>query len=80
MIFQNGCMIILFHLHGAIKKGFGQTVIQTEYIKAYYVNHSDEPNIGIDDDEFYIAIKDIKKDEELLYRYSTNEQSWKWQH
>ena len=69
-------MIILFHLHGA---GFWICDLDRIY-QAYYVNHSDEPNIGIDDDEFYIAIKDIKKDEELLYRYSTNEQSWKWQH
>ena len=44
--------------------------------QAYYVNHSDDPNVGIDDNEFYIAIKDIKKDEELLYRYSKIEQTW----
>ena len=48
--------------------------------QAYYVNHSDDPNLGVDEEDFYIAIRDIKKDEELLYRYSTNEQSWKWQH
>ena len=44
--------------------------------QAYYVNHSDDPNVGIDDDELYVAIKDIKKDEELLYRYSKIEQTW----
>jgi len=48
--------------------------------QAYYVNHSDNPNIGIDDDEFYIAIQDIKKDEELLYRYSQLERTWTWAH
>jgi hypothetical protein len=44
--------------------------------QAYYVNHSDNPNIGINDDEYYISIEDIKKDEELLYRYSKIEQTW----
>ena len=33
-------------------------------------------NVGIDDDELYVAIKDIKKNEELLYRYSKIEQTW----
>ena len=62
------------------KEGFWIDCDLDRIYQAYYVNHSDEPNIGIDKDEFYIAIRDIKKDEELLYRYSTNEQSWKWQH
>ena len=63
-----------------VKEGFWIDCDLDRIYQAYYVNHSDEPNIGIDEDEFYIAIRDIKKDEELLYRYSTNEQSWKWQH
>ena len=44
--------------------------------QAYYVNHSDDPNLGVDEEEFYIAIRDIKKDEELLYRYSREEKDW----
>ena len=44
--------------------------------QAYYVNHSDDPNVGINDDELYVAIKNIKEDEELLYRYSKIEQTW----
>ena len=44
--------------------------------QAYYVNHSDNPNLGVDEEDFYIAIRDIKKDEELLYRYSEQEKDW----
>ena len=44
--------------------------------QAYYVNHSDDPNLGVDEEDFYIAIRDIKKDEELLYRYSEQEKDW----
>ena len=44
--------------------------------QAYYVNHSDDPNLGVDEEDFYIAIRDIKKDEELLYRYSEKEKDW----
>ena len=44
--------------------------------QAYYVNHSDDPNLGVDEEQFYIAIRDIKKDEELLYRYSEQEKDW----
>ena len=44
--------------------------------QAYYVNHSDDPNLGVDEEDFYIAIRNIKKDEELLYRYSEQEKDW----
>lgn len=44
--------------------------------QAYYVNHSDDPNLGVDEEDFYISIRDIKKDEELLYRYSEQEKNW----
>ena len=44
--------------------------------QAYYVNHSDDPNLGVDEEDFYIAIRNIKKDEELLYRYSEKEKDW----
>ena len=44
--------------------------------QAYYVNHSDDPNVGVYDDQWYQAIRDIKKGEELLYRYSEDEQDW----
>lgn len=57
-------------------KGFWIDCDLDRIYQAYYVNHSDNPNIGIDDDEFYIAIQDIKKDEELLYRYSQLERTW----
>lgn len=35
------------------------------------VNHSCNPNAGIKDDRVLVAIKDIEKDEEILYDYST---------
>ena len=44
--------------------------------QSYYVNHSNNPNVGINKDELYITLKNIKKDEELLYRYSKKEQTW----
>ena len=44
--------------------------------QAYYVNHSDNPNVDVYDDQWYIAIRDIKKGEELLYRYSEDEKDW----
>ena len=58
------------------KDGFWIDCDLDRIYQAYYVNHSDNPNVGIDEDEFYVAIKDIKKDEELLYRYSEIEQTW----
>ena len=44
--------------------------------QSYYVNHSNKPNVGINKDELYVTLKNIKKDEELLYRYSKKEQTW----
>ena len=58
------------------KDGFWIDCDLDRIYQAYYVNHSDNPNVGIDKNEFYVAIKDIKKDEELLYRYSEIEQTW----
>ena len=58
------------------KEGFWIDCDLDRIYQAYYVNHSDDPNVGIDDDELYVAIKDIKKDEELLYRSSKIEQTW----
>ena len=58
------------------KDGFWIDCDLDRIYQAYYVNHSDDPNVGIDDNEYYITIKNIKKDEELLYRYSKIEQTW----
>ena len=44
--------------------------------QAYYVNHSDNPNLDVDEEDIYFTIRDVKKDEELLYRYSKIEQTW----
>ena len=44
--------------------------------QAYYVNHSDNPNVDVYDNQWYITIRDIKKGEELLYRYSEDEKDW----
>ena len=44
--------------------------------QAYYVNHSDNPNLDVDEEDIYFTIRDIKKDEELLYRYSKEEMDW----
>ena len=44
--------------------------------QSYYVNHSNDPNVDINKDELYVTLKNIKKDEELLYRYSKKEQTW----
>ena len=44
--------------------------------QAYYVNHSDNPNLDVDEEDIYFTIRDVKKDEELLYRYSKEEMDW----
>ena len=43
-----------------------------------FVNHSCNPNAGIKDDIKLIALKEIKKDEEVYYDYSTtmDEDDW----
>ena len=43
-----------------------------------FANHSCNPNCGIKDDQYLIAIKDIKAGEELFYDYSTTmlEKHW----
>ena len=43
---------------------------------AYYVNHSDTPNIELRDDGGYYALKRIGSDEELLMRYNPTEKDW----
>ena len=58
------------------KDGFWIDCDLDRIYQAYYVNHSDDPNLGVNDEEYYIAIQDIKKDEELLYRYSREEMDW----
>ena len=58
------------------KEGFWIDCDLDRIYQAYYVNHSDDPNLGVNDEEYYIAIQDIKKDEELLYRYSREEMDW----
>ena len=58
------------------EKGFWIDCDLDRIYQAYYVNHSDDPNLGVDEEDFYIAIRDIKKDEELLYRYSEQEKDW----
>src|ERR1035437_2450050 len=43
-----------------------------------FANHSCDPNCGIKEDKYLIAIRDIKAGEELLYDYSTTmlEKHW----
>ena len=58
------------------KDGFWIDCDLDRIYQAYYVNHSDNPNIGVDEKDYYIAIRNIKKGEELLYRYSEQEKDW----
>ena len=58
------------------KDGFWIDCDLDRIYQAYYVNHSDNPNLGVDEEDFYIAIRNIKKGEELLYRYSEQEKDW----
>ena len=44
--------------------------------QAYYVNHSDNPNCGVNEEEAYITLRTISKDEELTYRYLEEEKDW----
>jgi SET domain-containing protein len=45
--------------------------------QAYYVNHSDNPNCNvIGEEELYIAIRNIKKNEELTYKYLETDIDW----
>lgn len=37
-----------------------------------YINHSCEPNTGIKNDSEFVAIRDIKRGEEISFDYSTN--------
>ena len=58
------------------KDGFWIDCDLDRIYQAYYVNHSDDPNLGVDEEDFYISIRNIKKGEELLYRYSEQEKDW----
>ena len=58
------------------KDGFWIDCDLDRIYQAYYVNHSDNPNLGVDEKDYYIAIRNIKKGEELLYRYSEQEKDW----
>ena len=58
------------------KDGFWIDCDLDRIYQAYYVNHSDIPNLGVDEEDYYIAIRNIKKGEELLYRYSEQEKDW----
>ena len=58
------------------KDGFWIDCDLDRIYQAYYVNHSDNPNIGVDEKDYYITIRNIKKGEDLLYRYSEQEKDW----
>lgn len=45
----------------------------------YYINHSCQPNAGLKDVASVYAIKDIAKDEEIVFDYSTSEEDPFWQ-
>lgn len=44
-----------------------------------YVNHSCNPNIGIKGAVTFVALKDIKKGEEITFDYSTTEEDIWWE-
>ena len=47
------------------------------FYNAYYINHSDNPNVFWDRyDHFQYAIRDIKEGEELTTYYRPNERDW----
>lgn len=71
-------------LHSRIKsitcgdeEGFYIDCDLSEIGPKYYVNHSHSPNVAYNRvDGSYYAIKDIKKDEELLDYYFPGERDW----
>lgn len=54
-----------------------EAISQKDY--SDYINHSCEPNVGMDDCLTIIAIRDIEKDEELLCDYAFWEADESWQ-
>lgn len=44
----------------------------------WYMNHSCEPNVGFDPEGNFVAMRDIKKDEELAWDYAFNETNSKF--
>lgn len=45
----------------------------------YYMNHSCNPNVGIKGRVVFVALKNIKKDEEITFDYSVSEVDIHWQ-
>src|SRR5690606_24955361 len=43
-----------------------------------YVNHSCDPNLGIKGKVTFVALKDIKKNEEITFDYSITEEDRYW--
>ncbi len=43
---------------------------------AYYVNHSENPNVRIGKHDEYISTRIIYKDEEILYNYPPKDKIW----
>ena len=46
-----------------------------EYETEDHINHSCDPNLGIDGSMKFVAMRDIKKDEELTFDYAMSESS-----
>ncbi len=46
-----------------------------EYEKEDHINHSCDPNLGIDGNVKFVAMRDIRKDEELTFDYAMSESS-----
>jgi hypothetical protein len=44
-----------------------------------YVNHSCDPNCGVDADQYLVTMRDVKAGEELTYDYSTTMLERHWQ-
>ena len=47
--------------------------------KFQYINHSCNPNMGILGKVTYVALRDIKKGEELVFDYSITEEDERWE-
>jgi uncharacterized protein len=83
---------IIFTLQGVLKKGkypwyVGDRWIQIEKYQwvapfrsnpGYYINHSCNPNSGIKDSVKIVAMKNIRRGEEVTYDYSTSESENGW--
>lgn len=59
--------------------GFGKNLwidVQDGLVK--YINHSCNPNMGIKGSVTFVALRDIKKDEEITFDYSITEEDLFW--